>query len=407
MEVLRGLEGVWLDAADVVRRRGSKHLHERVDLLLELRRDGHQGLSGLLALHALAGADEALQEGVLGAHHQGDQVGSDRVLVLLEEAVGLVHHVPGEVGNAEGRGVETLVQEVGLALEARVDLVHEGLVRGRLQPALLLQQAEQAGPLAHAPLLLDQVQAGLVVVVLDGRDVDALGLVVVELMLEVVLHKLLVQLLVRIVDAELLEGVDFEHLKTEDVEHPDGLPRLARIVDALVHLHHEPVEQAPIDLLRQGVPRVTGARNVQGDHVDRPPAGAAGAHRAVRERLLELVRVDLEQFRHLAQLVPRGDLGAGRARVLKVHIAQEQDPRQEAEDAGPLALGDAHHAHGLLDHAVALRVVQVVDARAGAEVGVILGLLHVPLASLLSGGPPREVVEDVVVALARGLRHHA
>ena len=205
VEVLCGLEGVWLDAADVVRRRGIEHLHERVDLLLEPRRDGHQGFSGLLALHALAGADEALQEGVLGAHHQGDQVGSDRVLVLLEEAVGLVHHVPGEVGNAEGRGVETLVQKVGLALEAHVHLVHEGLVRGRLQPALLLQQAEQAGPFAHAPLLLDQVQAGLVVVVLDGRDVDALGLVVVELVLEVVLHKLLVQLLVRIVDAELLE----------------------------------------------------------------------------------------------------------------------------------------------------------------------------------------------------------
>ena len=70
--------------------------------------------------------------------------------------------------------------------------------------------------------LLDQVEAALVVLERDGLDVELLALVDLHLEHEDVLVEVVLKLLVREVDAELLEGVDLEALEPEDVQHTDA-----------------------------------------------------------------------------------------------------------------------------------------------------------------------------------------
>ena len=64
----------------------------------------------------------------------------------------------------------------------------------------------------------------------------------------------LVKLLVRVVDAELLERVRLEVLETEDVEDPDKLRRVLSGVGALVDVIDEPSKRPRVERLRHGVP---------------------------------------------------------------------------------------------------------------------------------------------------------
>ena len=64
----------------------------------------------------------------------------------------------------------------------------------------------------------------------------------------------LVKLLIRVVDAELLERVRLEVLETEDVEDPDKLRRVLSGVGALVDVIDEPSKRPRVERLRHGVP---------------------------------------------------------------------------------------------------------------------------------------------------------
>ena len=79
--------------------------------------------------------------------------------------------------------------------------------------ALRVEQAEDA-----ERRLLDELDAGLVVGIVDAYAAYALLGVDLLLHLEDELEEELVQLLVGEVDAQLLEGVDLEDLEAEDVE---------------------------------------------------------------------------------------------------------------------------------------------------------------------------------------------
>ena len=88
--------------------------------------------------------------------------------------------------------------------------------RGAGQATLVVDHGQDA-----ADLVLDQVQAVLVVGELDEAPLDLLCLVLHLLHLEDVLVELLLEGFVRVVDAKLLEGVVHEALETEYVQHAD------------------------------------------------------------------------------------------------------------------------------------------------------------------------------------------
>ena len=69
--------------------------------------------------------------------------------------------------------------------------------------------------------VLEELQDGGIVLVAEVLHVHALCLVDGELVLEDVLVEVVVELLIAVVDAELLEGVGDEGLEAEDVQYTD------------------------------------------------------------------------------------------------------------------------------------------------------------------------------------------
>ena len=91
--------------------------------------------------------------------------------------------------------------------------------------------------------------------------VDGLQVVLLLLHLEDVLHEELLQVLVGVVDAELLEAVRVEVLEAEDVKDPDGalVTELELLLeDGGVDLLHDQDEQAAVDPFSEGIPNILG-----------------------------------------------------------------------------------------------------------------------------------------------------
>ena len=131
---------------------------------------------------------------------------------------------------------------------------------GLWQFRLFVQEAKDAGG-----FWLDEVDAVLIV---DKRyllDTEALFLVQVLLVLEYPLVEELLQLLVAVVDAELLERVDGEVLEASNVQHPDVVSRLLE-GDGLVDPADDVVKQAGVDGFGKGVTGIRGLVHLQRDH---------------------------------------------------------------------------------------------------------------------------------------------
>jgi hypothetical protein len=170
-----------------------------------------------------------------------------------------------------------------LALLALVaNFVQEGGVGGLREATLLVEEHEHAGR-RH---LLDEVDAGLVVAVVDLRETDLLAGVLVLLEPKDVLVEVGLELLVGVVDAELLEGVHFEVLKSKDVEHADEILQV-RLVDRLVDVHHQPLEQPRVQRFHQCIARVDRLVVLQRNHRDL----TLHIHRSLQQRALQLGRL--------------------------------------------------------------------------------------------------------------------
>ena len=193
-------ELVGFDAADEEGRTSVERAHERVERALELSAERWRSLARLhAALHVRA--EELCEEGVAGRVHELHEVGAERVAVLLEEAAHRVLDVAGEVDESEGaRHTRLGAQVAALAAVELVQLVEEGGVGAARKLALLVDERDHVHRL-HG----DHVQYVLVVDELDVAPVDVLVRVLVLLQLEYVLHEELLQVLVGVVDAQLLE----------------------------------------------------------------------------------------------------------------------------------------------------------------------------------------------------------
>jgi hypothetical protein len=80
-------------------------------------------------------------------------------------------------------------------------------------------------------------EARLIVHELDGGPIDLLCLVLRLLHLKDVLVKVLLQLFVSEVDAELFEVIDLELLEPVDVENSDNRRRILYVTDREIDLH--------------------------------------------------------------------------------------------------------------------------------------------------------------------------
>ena len=96
---------------------------------------------------------------------------------------------------------------------------------------------------ARRPFRLNQVAHNLVVEVLDGRPLDLLLSIFFLLLLECQLDKDLLELLIYIVDAQLLERVVFKDFKAVNVQHSNhGGRRLTLCLQRSVDPGDNPVK---------------------------------------------------------------------------------------------------------------------------------------------------------------------
>jgi hypothetical protein len=292
------LARVWVDAAHKVRVGLAQHPHQLAQLLDELARDGLEARRGraAAALAARRRAEHLPQEGVGGGRDDVLEVGVQHVVVLVEERGRAVGHLARVVADNEGLvGREPLARAQpppaqprpgeGLVGAVRlVDLARERLVRRAREPALLVKDEEDAGRDAGGGALLEHRDALLVVRLVDRHPADGLADVDLLLGFKDARVEVALQLLVRKVDAELLEAVGLEDLEAEDVEHRNRRARLRLRQQARVDLADEPVEERRVQPLAQRVARVRGVGGLDRD-LDGVLARAADGHRALRQPL--------------------------------------------------------------------------------------------------------------------------
>lgn len=185
----------------------------------------------------------------------------DAVPVLVEKARAVVLDVLRVVVDDKGNVGEPRLGKVRVRDELVGELGGEREVAALWHAALFVQQR------VHAAAALNQLDARLVVGVVDIGPCDLLARVQLLLELEDVLHKLLLQPLVRVVDAELLKAIELEDLEAVDVEQADEArlgPIVAqRPVDAL----DEPRKQVRVDELYEGIAEtchVSGSKPYRG-----------------------------------------------------------------------------------------------------------------------------------------------
>ena len=81
------------------------------------------------------------------------------------------------------------------------------------------------------------------------------------------LIEVILQVLISIIDAELLEAVAAKVLEAKDVQHPYRLPLMLTVVllgqESLVDLQHNPVKQRAVHTLGHGV---SGGDGLRGGH---------------------------------------------------------------------------------------------------------------------------------------------
>eukprot|EP00982_Pelagococcus_subviridis_P004358 29141-Pelagococcus_subviridis.AAC.3 len=307
---------------------------------------------------------------VISSASRGHQVRVNRVAVFIEEPVHVVGHFAGVVRHLEHALVPLVSRVLRVGAQLRGHLLRERVVRRFRERALLVQEAQDAHRSA-----LDDVDARLIVLKVNLRPVDALALVLLLLELKHVLVELLLQALVRVVDAQLLERVLLEVLEAVDVENGHARRRRApaasiaaartqRLVDA----RDDGIKQRGEDRLRERVAPFARARGVQDAHDALP----AGVDLARRQRALEKVRVDAQELRRRrergrARGGHRGGGGAVRAgRVLvEVDVPEPQDRGDGLEDLRDLVLARTNLRERSLRLEVRLRVVHASDGDDG------------------------------------------
>eukprot|EP00968_Pinguiococcus_pyrenoidosus_P000506 scaffold31_cov263-Pinguiococcus_pyrenoidosus.AAC.12 len=376
---------VRLDASDIVR--------------LAPIHDGHEGLHP--ARVRVLGREHLPGQRVRSRGHHVVHVPVQAVLVLLHEPQAGVLHVASIM--LDGKDVRALPTTRLLPVWIR------GMLGGAfLNPPRIaaLRQADLLVEKHHEAegLLLDQVQNRLIVDEGDLGKADALRLVDTLLLLEGRPVEVLLQLLVREVDAELLEGVLLEDLEPEDVEHADKKGVVHLELHSVVDPENEPVEELPEDRLCERVRRLHRVRRLVQDVRVR----AANVNGSRGEGAVDRLVGQAQQPRDVLHGLLAGPLDAAAlvTIALELNVPDVQDRGHQREQ--PL--------HGIL--------LEAEVAEAGQHLAEVVDVVHVPHSGasrlvqvpkpgrvaqsvLLALASLAQLVEDVKVPLARLLKGHA
>mmetsp|Transcript_41494 Transcript_41494/g.79298 ORF Transcript_41494/g.79298 Transcript_41494/m.79298 type:complete len:225 (+) Transcript_41494:195-869(+) len=212
------------------------------------------------------------------------------------------------------------------------------------------------------------------------------------------LVKVLLQFFVGEVDTKLLKRVLLEALEPVDIQHADASHGLRILPNGIVDGAHQPVEEARVQSLGQGV---AAGHRIQLRHrpLERLLLGDDGSN---QQRLVQQRSVSVEQRRHAPyRLFGRLVRELGLFLSRKLDVAQVQHCSHDAPHRVLLGLGDAHDAHGAPRARKLLRVIHPREfvALALVEVVELARGLQLEALHFLWGSARAQLVENVVVAL--------
>mmetsp|Transcript_8251 Transcript_8251/g.13923 ORF Transcript_8251/g.13923 Transcript_8251/m.13923 type:complete len:412 (-) Transcript_8251:510-1745(-) len=346
---------------------------------------------------------ELTQQRQSGALQQTSGFLRHLVAVLLHKGDGRVDHRPGVVPHA--KLVVALLRRVGQkAWVLLVGLVHAGhqfLVAGLAQAALVVEHRQDA-----ADLVLDQVQAVLIVRELDKTPFDFLFLVLNLLHLEDILVELLLQGFVCVIDAQLLERVVHEALEPENIQHSNARPHQFGLHDdAHVDGAHNPVEELAVDGLGHRIPGIRGLQRSELLDVGL----VAGHDRALCEGLRDGIHIQTQELSSLSQtssgfdVVRHGTaLTFAAVHANKVHLTQVQQRRGHVEQTHLVSGGEVQRLKGVLEQLELLLIVHALQLKHTTVEDVIKVLdgRKPPPFSLFLTPTGRQLVKNVEVSFA-------
>ena len=187
--------------------------------------------------------------------------------------------------------------------------------------------------------------------------------------------KQLLQLLVGVIDAELLEAVEVEDLEAGDIQDADEAGALPLgPVQGTVDPGHDPLEQPLVNRLGDGLDgEFDLLLGLSLGHVV-----PANLDARLQEALGQLVDVDPEQVGDLLGDGVVGQDGLLRVPLLpELHVAEEHAAGDDLPDGHDVLLVEAHDAHGLAGGLEFFRVILSRDGDGSmAQERVVLGILE-------------------------------
>ena len=276
-------------------------------------------------------------------------------------------------------------------------LVHVGSIGGFGKPALFVQQAE------NAHLLLDQVNRRLQIESeVHELPVDVLSTVLFLFENEHGVIEQLLEFLVGVINAELLERVQREDFEAGNVENADerrALPFAS--IERLVDARDNPFEHALVDGFGD---RLDGVVDLSlclrlGDEIP------ADFQLRLEERPNEVRDRNAQQ---MADFLRDGIIGqrglVAVAFLLELYVAHLQHGRDRAKDRVEIVAGHVHDLHGF-DRA--LEFFGIVDARDGhvavGEIAVPAEVFEQIVGDHFAVRSAQQLVEDVKCSFFFGL----
>jgi len=369
------------NAADEVGVSATESSHQVVELLSILSGDGDEGGTLATLTRGIAGSNVTLSRGLVKSEllHEASELGDlggtktsleivlERIPVLVEPLVSIILDTTGVVLNLEGEGLSELGLDVlgVLTIMETVELLSEGLVTSLREDRLLVEDDEDT-----LGLLADEVNGGLGVnTEVNHGPFDLLTLVLFLFKVEHVVVEELLETLVGEVNAELLERVDEEDLKTGNVEDADEVV-LRSNTESQVDLLDDPQEHTTIEGLDKGITGVSslGRGELEGDEV------TTGKHARSDEGRDEGGAINLEERGNLIG-EDRGINDLRSLVTLELDVTEVKDGGANAEDDVLLVRREAENVQGIDGAFKLLLVVHAVnrDAVGDLEVVVVTG----------------------------------
>jgi hypothetical protein len=409
IEIIGLLTMVRNDATDEVRIGRLESVHQMVQLFLVMGSHSDEG-SSLPSLRSLLGRSissrttggsrstiklgnkiitEEISNEWIGRLLHGDlKIFLQRIFVLLEPVVAVIGHLTGIVMKNEVNLGELNLFVTRIPAVVLVQLGNEGLFSGLGHNGLLIKSHQDS-----VGLLVNEINGHLgIKTEINEGPIDLLTHVLLLFELEHVVVEELLQLLIGVVDANLLEGILLEDFESGNIQNTNEELGLFG-VKHLVHPLHDPKEESSVDGLGQSITRVSSLLNGKMGLND----FSSGLDSGLAKSIVKGSWRNIEQLGSNFELTLLLDFGTFTISLDEGDVSEMENTGNNLEEIASLNgsnLANVHSQDGMLE---LLIIAHSLDSGASGDGQVVesLGRGQDVIALLIIGGTNKQLIEDV------------